>query len=104
MAKRECPFCRHKKTSLHMVRKNKNSSKKVYRCRRCKKIFTNDLFFSKMRYDKRIILKSLKLYSEGLSYGSIHNYLHNQFNMSVERSTIFDWIQRYSQIYGKNIK
>jgi transposase-like protein len=97
MHKIDCPDCGSSLISRHLIRKNKKGNKQVYRCRNCRRIFVEDLFMSRMRFDKESIVLALNLFNEGYSYGDIQKILKKKRNTVVSRSTIFRWIIRYSK-------
>ena len=93
---KNCLYCEGISIKKHMLRKNKQSEKVVYRCKECRKIFTPDRLFYRMRISKDIIMKVLQLYDDGFSYGKIEKILEKE-GKKVNKSTIFRWVRRYSK-------
>lgn len=94
----ECLYCDSKDLSIHMNRKNNYSSKKVYACKNCGKYFSGDQYFKRMRYPKEAILFALNLYCSGLSFSRIKDILESEKGISVDRSTVYRWVEKYSRI------
>ncbi|MBS3116976.1 hypothetical protein J4421_05260 [Candidatus Woesearchaeota archaeon] len=90
-----CRHCKGNSVRRHMTRKTRQGEKMVYRCENCKRIFTEERFFLRMRKEKGIILRALQLYDDGFSYGKIQTVLQRE--KSVNKSTIYRWIKKYSK-------
>lgn len=72
----------------------------VYRCRKCKAVFT-ELSLSKYvrhRFLKQIILLSIMLYKHGLSSYCISEVLRKQFRIKVSPRTVCIWARKFGDI------
>ena len=94
----ECPDCGSSDLGRHSIRKNKKASKVVFRCKHCKRIFTEDKIFLRMRIKKEAIVLALKLFNEGYTYGRICRQISSRFALKVQRSTVYRWTEKYAKI------
>jgi transposase-like protein len=70
-------------------------------CLDCKKVFTPDYGFWKMKSPPHIVVKALDLHDKGMSYGEIVIYLWQQENFKTTKKTIWDWVKKYSKMLNE---
>lgn len=67
-----------------------------YYCKDCKRMFTADLGFYRMRHSEKIITMSIDIYVSNLSSRKMRNQLSRHFSLKVSHMTILDWVRRYA--------
>ncbi len=89
-----CLYCASNDTYVIQLRKNLNSIKQIYKCRKCKRRFTPGMF-KKFRYPPAMIKTALELLKKKTSLGNITLYLNHTFKVKITRKTVFDWKKRF---------
>lgn len=74
---------------------NRGNIQKYY-CRDCKRFFTNDDGFYRMRNKPEIITISIDMYVSNLSSRKMRNQLTRHLNTKVSHVSILDWVRRYT--------
>ena len=92
-----CKFCDSGNLKKDGIRKNKNSDIQRYKCQDCKKRFTTNFGFEKMRSKDVIINRALQLYFTGMSVRDIADCFEQE-EITVSHMTIYRWIAKYSQM------
>lgn len=88
----ECSYCNCNINVKIGIRKNKTSTTQRYYCKICEKRFAHSMDrYNRMRINKFIIDKGLKLRKEGLSYSQIASKINN----IVSRQSIYRWVKKY---------
>lgn len=90
-----CKYCDSGKLIKRGIRKNKSGNLQRYQCLDCKKRFTANFGFEKMRYESVIITRSLQMYYSGMSVRKIADCFEQE-EIEVSYRTIYDWICKYS--------
>ena len=67
-----------------------------YYCKSCKKFFTNDDGFYRMRFNPKTITMSVDMYLSNLSSRKMRNQLNRHFSIKASHMTILDWVRKYS--------
>lgn len=67
-----------------------------YYCRNCKRFFTNDDGFYRMRNKPEIITMSIDMYVSNLSSRKMRNQLKRYFDHKISHVSILDWVRRYT--------
>jgi len=67
-----------------------------YYCKDCKKFFTNDDGFYRMKNKPEIITMSIDMYVSNLSSRKMRNQLKRHFNHKLSHVSILDWVRRYT--------
>lgn len=92
--------CRHCKSTEHAkegYRHTQNRGKiQKYRCLQCKKYFTNDDGFFRMRNNPKTITMSIDMYLSNLSSRKMRNQLKRHFSTKVSHVSILDWVRKYT--------
>ena len=100
---RLCKFCDSGNIVKAGLKKNKNSTMQRFKCQDCKKRFTTNFGFEKMRYDGILITRSLQMYFSGMSVRDISDCFEQE-EIKVSYQTVYDWIKKYSQMVADYIK
>lgn len=98
---KKCRFCSSENTVKCGLRKNKYQRKQTYKCKECKRRFTENDGFLKRKFSKKIITASLDLWAKGLSISKIRDHLTQFYDMKVACSTILNWLRDYGGIIKK---
>jgi len=91
-----CLFCKSDNIKKFGIRKNKSGDIQRFLCRTCKKTFSTNIGFAKMRNKPQMIISALQLYFTGESLRSIQKYLLLQ-GVKVTHKTIYMWIRKYTK-------
>ena len=92
-----CKYCDSGKLKKAGMRKRKNDSVQVYACLDCKKRFTANFGFEKMRHDPRTITQAIQMYYQGMSVRDIEcNF--EMMGIDIDHSSVYDWIAKYSKM------
>ena len=92
-----CKFCDSGNIIKRGIRKTKIGDVQRYQCTDCKKRFTANFGFEKMRNDPRTITQALQIYYKGMSVRDIEcNF--EMMGIDVDHSSIYDWISKYSDM------
>ena len=92
----KCLNCKSENLLKRGFRYNNLGKKQKYFCQDCKKWFVEDEGFNRMRYDSKIIVLAIHMHNEGLSLFQVKNILWQHHSVSVARSTIRYWVEKYS--------
>jgi len=80
--------------SIRVVKFGHANGKQIFKCRDCGKKFREGLI-KKARYSPETITLTLDLYFSGLSLRKITRMVNDHFDMSLAKSTVYFWIQRF---------
>ena len=92
-----CKYCDSGKLKKAGMRKRKNDSVQVYACLDCKKKFTANFGFEKMRSKDVIITRTLQMYYAGMSVRDIADCFEQE-EIEVSYRTIYNWVAKYSKM------
>lgn len=92
----KCRFCSSENAVKCGFRRNKHQRKQTYKCKGCKRRFTENDGFLKRKFSKKIITACLDLWAKGLSLYKIRDHLLQFYDMKVACSTILNWLRDYS--------
>jgi transposase-like protein len=73
----------------------KSGNKQTYFCKDCHRKFRESSLLKKARFNPEFVTLCLDLYFSGLSLRKIARTVANHFNIDVDFSTIYRWIQKY---------
>jgi transposase-like protein len=92
----KCRFCKSENYVKQGYRKTKNRGKiQKYLCQDCKKYFTNDEGFFRMRLNPKTIAMSIDMYLSNLSSRKMRNQLKRHFSVRVSHQTVLNWVYKY---------
>jgi putative transposase len=94
-----CIFCTSSNIVKDGVRHNKRGDIQKYNCRGCKRYFTINLGFERMRAAPQVITSALQLYFTGESFRNIQKFLKLQ-GVTINHNTIYRWIKKYVNLMG----
>jgi transposase-like protein len=89
--------------SIRTMRYGKSGSKQTYFCKDCHRKFRESSLLRKARFNPEFVTLCLDLYFSGLSLRKIARTVANHFNIDVDFSTIYRWIQKYVPMVSKYV-
>jgi transposase-like protein len=92
-----CKYCDSGRITKKGIRKNKNGNIQIFRCLDCKKRFSENIGFEKMRYDENIITGALQMYYSGMSTRDIATH-YDMLGIDISDVTVYKWICKYSRL------
>ena len=93
----KCKHCGSINFSKQGYRKTQNRGKiQKYYCFDCKKYFTADNGFYRMRTDDKTIAMSIDMYLSNLSSRKMRNQLKRHFGFKISHQTILNWVYKYA--------
>ena len=99
-----CKHCKSKNYSKEGFRITQHRGKiRKYLCKDCKRYFTNDDGFYRMRNNENIITMSIDMYISNLSSRKMRNQLSRHLNTKISHMSILDWVRRYTLKVSKFI-
>jgi putative transposase len=90
----ECQFCHSKAIKKFGIRRNKSGDIQRFICEFCKRTFSINIGFEKMKHDPRGITTAMQLYFSGESLRSTMRSL-KLIGVQVSYVTVFYWIRKY---------
>lgn len=92
----KCVHCRKSNYIKKGFRKTENRGKiQKYYCNECKKYFTNDDGFYRMRNSEKKITMAIDLYFSNLSSRKVRNHFRRHWEHNSSHVTVLDWCRRY---------
>lgn len=92
----KCIFCKSSNYIRKGYRKTQNRGKiQKYFCQDCKRYFTNDDGFYRMRNSESKITSAIDLYFSNLSSRKVRNYFRRHIEHNVSHITVLDWCRKY---------
>ena len=80
--------------SIRVVKFGHANGKQIFKCRDCGRKFREGLI-KKAQYSPETITLTLDLYFSGLSLRKITRTINDHFDMTLAKSTVYFWIQRF---------
>ncbi|MGE5662672.1 MAG: DDE-type integrase/transposase/recombinase [Ignavibacteriales bacterium] len=81
--------------SIRIVKNGFDCGKQTYHCKDCKARFVQDSLLKKAKFNEELVCLTLDLYFSGLSLRKIVRSVSDRFNVDINYSTIYTWIQKY---------
>jgi len=98
----KCSFCNSAKRVWRKgLRYNKSGDKQMWWCNSCKRRFTPDDGFWKMKNKPEIITEACSSYKRGMSLKNVKNHLSEYRETDVSRTAILNWVRKYSKLLSK---
>ena len=94
----ECRYCSSSNIKKYGILKNKYGDVQRYICDNCKKTFTFNQGFERMRSSPQTITTALQLYFTGESLRNIEQFLKAVHGKSVSHKTIHSWVKKYTKL------
>jgi putative transposase len=101
-----CIYCKSGKIVKDGLRHNKYGDIQKFNCKDCKKYFTINVGFEKMKHDPKGITTAMQLYFSGESLRNTAKSL-KLLGMDVSHKTVYNWITKYTKLmqdYSEKIK
>ncbi len=95
-----CIYCLGNNISKDGLRHNKYGDIQKFQCKDCKKYFTINVGFEKMKHNPKGITMAMQLYYSGESLRNVSKAL-KLIGMDVTYQTVYNWIKKYTQLMGK---
>ena len=95
-----CLFCGSKHTKRDGIRHNKAGDIQKFECLECKKYFTINLGFERMKHNPKGITMAMQLYFSGESLRNVQRSLE-LLGMKVSHQTVWNWISKYVGLMEK---
>ncbi|MGP8057094.1 MAG: IS6 family transposase [Nitrososphaerales archaeon] len=90
-----CLYCYSKNIVKHGLRHNSNGDIQRFTCRDCRKRFSVNLGFERMKASPQMITSALQLYFTGESLRNVQRFLQLQGVEVRSPQTIHNWITKY---------
>ncbi len=87
----QCDSC----GSIRIIKYGFDCGKQTYFCKDCQHKFREPSLLKKVKFSPELITLCLDLYFSGLSLRKVARNVSDHFNVDINYSTIYDWIQRY---------
>ncbi len=92
----KCVHCGKNNSIKKGFRKTQHRGKiQVYRCLECKRKFTNDDGFYRMRNSERKITSGIDLYFSNLSSRKVRNHFRRHLEHNSSHVTVLNWCRKY---------
>ena len=92
-----CKYCDSGRLKKNGTRQTAKGTVQRYACLDCKKRFTANFGFERMRHDPRTITLAIQMYYQGMSVMDIEcNF--EMMGVDVDHSSVYDWITKYSKM------
>jgi transposase-like protein len=95
-----CIYCGAKHLVKDGVRRNKSGDLQIFECLECKKYFTINLGFEKMKHNPKGITMAMQLYFSGESLRNTQKSLE-LLGVKVSHQTVYNWISKYVGLMQK---
>ena len=79
------------------MKKNKNGTLQMYRCKDCQRRFTTNYGFENRQFDEATITGAMQMYFAGMSVRDISNH-YSMMGTEVSHMTIYRWVSEYSRM------
>jgi len=89
----KCPYCKSKRVTNHSRRKIKEKRIQIFRCKICKRYFSNKKFKYKT-YNKTIKSNALSCYKSGNTLLQTAKEIRKKFNKDIPITTLRSWIKK----------
>jgi len=95
-----CKYCKSDNLVRDGLRHNKHGDIQKFECRDCKRYFTINIGFEKMKHNPQGITTAMKLYFSGESLRNVAHSL-KLIGVEVSHQTIYNWIDKYTALMNK---
>lgn len=89
--------------SIRVIKFGFDCGKQTYFCKDCQHKFREPSLLKKVKFSPELITLTLDLYFSGLSLRKIATNISDHFNIDINFSTIYDWIQRYVPVISNYV-
>jgi len=95
-----CLYCKSPQIVRDGQRHNKYGDIQKWNCRACRRYFTVNLGFERMKHNPQAITTAMQLYFSGESLRNTQKSLR-LLGVQVCHRTVYNWIQKYTQLMSK---
>jgi putative transposase len=102
----QCQFCGSRSLKKFGIRRNKSGDIQRYLCEFCKRTFSVNIGFEKMKHNPQAITSAMQLYFSGESLRNTMKSLR-LLGVQVSHVTVLNWIRKYIELmnnYAEKIK
>jgi putative transposase len=92
-----CKYCKSDNLNRYDLRHNKHGDIQKFECRDCKRYFTINKGFEKMKHNPQGVTTAMQLYFSGESLRNVAHSL-KLIGMDVSDQTIYNWIDKYTSL------
>jgi transposase-like protein len=93
----ECIYCGSTDLKKDGLRKNKSGTIQKFKCRTCKRYFSFNIGFEKMKHNPQAVTTAMQLYFSGESLRNTQKSLR-LLGVEVSHKTVFMWIKKYVKL------
>jgi putative transposase len=93
----ECIYCGSANIVQDGVRKNKHVTIQKFYCRNCKRYFSFNIGFERMKHNPQAITSAMQLYFSGESLRNTMKSLR-LLGVQVSHQTVYNWIKKYTRL------
>lgn len=95
----KCPYCSSgKRIWCKGWRYNQSGKKQMWWCNYCKRRFTPDDGFWKMKHKPEVIAEACSSYRRGMSFNSVSKHFREYAKAKICSATVFNWVKKYTKI------
>jgi len=98
-----CLYCHSPNIKKFEVRHNKSGDIQRFVCLDCKKTFSINIGFEKMKHNAQAITSAMQLYFSGESLRNTMKSL-KLLGVEVSHQTVYNWIRKYVQLMGRYVE
>ena len=90
----ECVYCHSKNIKRNGVRHNKSGDIQRFLCENCRKTFSINIGFERMKHNPQAVTTAMQLYFSGESLRNTQRSLR-LLGVKVSHQTVYNWIKKY---------
>lgn len=98
----DCLFCHSSNLKKYGIRHNKSGDIQRFLCVDCKKTFSINIGFEKMKHNPQAITTAIQLYFSGESLRNTKRSL-KLLGVEVSHQTVYNWIEKYVALMKKYV-
>src|SRR5207245_8957019 len=95
-----CRYCSAENNVKDEIRHNQSGDIQLYSCLNCKRYFSLNLGFEKMKANPQAITGAMQLYFTGESLRNVQKFLRLQ-GVNVSHVAVYKWIRKYVGLLEK---
>jgi len=98
-----CIYCNSTNIVKDGVRRNKHGDIQKFYCRTCRKYFSFNIGFEKMKHNPQAITTAMQLYFSGESLSNTQKSLR-LLGVEVSHQTVYNWITKYAKLMATYVE
>jgi len=99
----ECVYCGSERIVKDGIRHNESGDIQKFRCRNCRRYFSVNIGFERMKHNPQAITTAMQLYFSGESLRNSQRSLR-LLGVEVSHQTVYNWIKKYVGLMEKYIE